>query len=192
MKQIPTIRYRRDLFRLFTSPGEAVEIGVAEGNFSLDMLKWNIGDGESAPVRAALKRLYLVDRWKSVPEQKGDASMPQEWHETNLKQVRQKIKPFADRAVILRGDSVSEADEVEDGTLTLVYVDGDHSYEGCFADCRAWAPKVKPGGFMAFHDYLNENYGVGQAVRDFCGKNFKIHVLEEDKPEDAGCFFQIC
>jgi hypothetical protein len=44
---------------------------------------------------------------------------------------------------------------------------------------------------MAFHDYLNYNYGVNQAVKDFCAGNFEIHVIEEDKPEDAGALIQL-
>lgn len=191
------IRYRRDLWKLFPKPGVAVEIGVAEGNFSEDMLRWKMETTTKknkvwrthAPV---LTRLYMVDRWRTCPNQKGDASMPRIWHETNLAQVRRRVAPVGDRAVILRGDSVAMADEVSDGSLFLVYVDGDHSYDGVFRDIRAWAPKVMKGGYMAFHDFENANYGVKDAVQDFCASNFKIHLLPEDKPEDAGAYFQIC
>lgn len=182
---IKEIRYRRDLYKLFPRAGNAVEVGVAEGNFSNDMLDWKVGKW---PV---IKKLYMVDRWQETPTQKGDASMAQSWHDKNLHQVRERTKAYGKRAVILRGESVAMSREVADKSLTLVYVDGDHSYEGVFRDIRAWAPKVKNGGFMAFHDYLNENYGVKRAVQDFCAGNFEIHVLTEDKPEDAGCVFQI-
>lgn len=183
------IKYRRDLYQLFTRQGKAVEIGVAEGNFSEDMLRWII-PGRN-PALPTLTRLYMVDRWRETPAQKGDAAMPQSWHDKNLHQVRERTKGFGKRAVMLRGDSVAMADEVEDESLTLVYVDGDHSYDGVFRDIRAWAPKLKKGGYMAFHDYLNYNYGVNQAVKDFCAGNFEIHVIEEDKPEDAGALIQL-
>ena len=41
--------------------------------------------------------------------------------------------------------------------LDLVIVDGDHTYEGCTADAALWAPKLRPGGTILFHDY-NLNY----------------------------------
>jgi hypothetical protein len=187
------IRYRRDLYKLFKTPGMAAEIGVAEGNNAEDMLRWMIG-GEAAdgsPRRAAISKLFLVDRWRTVQTQKGDAAMDQAWHDKNFAQVEKRIKPYTGRTEILRGNSVHMAMEVDDASLFLVYIDGDHSYEGCFNDLRAWGPKVKRGGYIACHDFMNPSYGVKQAVMDFCADNFKIHYLPEDKPDDAGCYFQI-
>lgn len=37
--------------------------------------------------------------------------------------------------------------------VDMVWIDGDHSYEGCKADILGWMPHVKDGGIMAFHDY---------------------------------------
>ena len=34
----------------------------------------------------------------------------------------------------------------------LVFIDGDHSYEGLTADWRAWSPLVRAGGVVALHD----------------------------------------
>lgn len=36
----------------------------------------------------------------------------------------------------------------------MVFVDGDHHYNGVRGDITAWVPKVKPGGVMSFHDYI--------------------------------------
>jgi len=33
-----------------------------------------------------------------------------------------------------------------------VFIDGDHSYEGCRDDWKTWRDHVAPGGFAAFHD----------------------------------------
>lgn len=47
----------------------------------------------------------------------------------------------------------------------LVFVDGDHSYEGCSGDITSWLPRVKKGGFMAFHDYTRDVWpDVARAV----------------------------
>ena len=36
--------------------------------------------------------------------------------------------------------------------VDLVFVDGDHSPEGCREDWDVWHPHVRPGGVVAFHD----------------------------------------
>jgi predicted O-methyltransferase YrrM len=38
------------------------------------------------------------------------------------------------------------------GPVDLVFIDGDHSYEGCLGDWESWHDHVRPGGFVAFHD----------------------------------------
>lgn len=37
--------------------------------------------------------------------------------------------------------------------VDMVFIDGDHSYEGCKGDIEAWLPNIKPGGILAVHDY---------------------------------------
>ncbi len=36
--------------------------------------------------------------------------------------------------------------------IDLLFIDGDHSYEGVKADIEAWLPHIKRGGHVAFHD----------------------------------------
>ena len=50
--------------------------------------------------------------------------------------------------------------------VDMVFIDGDHSYEQCSKDIRAWLPNMEDGGIMSFHDYGNEDglYGVTTAV----------------------------
>jgi predicted O-methyltransferase YrrM len=38
------------------------------------------------------------------------------------------------------------------GEVDVVFVDGDHSPEGCGEDWRLWHPHVRAGGAVAFHD----------------------------------------
>ncbi len=47
-----------------------------------------------------------------------------------------------------------------------LFIDGDHTYEGCFRDFMYWYPKVKPGGKIIFHDYQRDkaHEGVTKAV----------------------------
>jgi MMP 1-O-methyltransferase len=43
--------------------------------------------------------------------------------------------------------------------IDLLFIDGDHSYEGVVKDYLDWAPLVKKGGIIAFHDV-----GINPAV----------------------------
>lgn len=39
-------------------------------------------------------------------------------------------------------------------TIDLLFIDADHSYEGVARDYEMYAPLVRPGGLIAFHDVL--------------------------------------
>jgi predicted O-methyltransferase YrrM len=44
------------------------------------------------------------------------------------------------------------AELAADGSVDLVFIDDDHSYQGVAWDFWAWLPKLKRGGIVAFHD----------------------------------------
>jgi predicted O-methyltransferase YrrM len=46
----------------------------------------------------------------------------------------------------------AEAARVVEPGVELVFIDGDHSYDGLRADWEAWAERVAPGGVVALHD----------------------------------------
>ncbi|MBA2332212.1 MAG: class I SAM-dependent methyltransferase [Actinobacteria bacterium] len=54
----------------------------------------------------------------------------------------------------------------------LVFVDGDHTYEGARADYERWSHLVSPGGHLLFHDavdsggYGNHYPGIGRLVEE--------------------------
>ncbi len=138
------------------------EIGVFAGELSQRLLR-----------REDLS-LYLVDSWvTSDPE--SDYAQSGDFH-ARLSQAQQEryygltleLTAFAGpRAKILRKPSVEAAKDIPDGSLDFVFIDADHSYLGCKADIEAWAPKVKPGGLISGHDYLNPQFpefGVKRAV----------------------------
>ncbi len=77
----------------------------------------------------------------------------------------------------------------------LVFIDGDHSYNGAKGDILAWIPNIKPGGIMAVHDFNKKEVykdgpidnaphplpwpGVDRAVRKFLCPFYEI-VLQVD------------
>lgn len=169
------IKYRIDLYKLLPQNPVTAEIGVAEGFFSRDICeKWKPS------------KHYLVDNWSPIGA-KGDGSFPKEWHDKNHSDAIDRMKPFENISMFLIGPSYTMALMVPDLSLDIVYIDADHSYEGVKKDLESWFPKVKIGGVIAGHDYINPAYGVLQAVNEFSIiKGLTVNIIPENKEEDAG------
>jgi cephalosporin hydroxylase len=64
------------------------------------------------------------------------------------------------RVVSIRGDSHAPEtvrrvrEKLAGKQLDLLFIDGDHSYEGVKADFVNYGPMVRPGGIIAFHDIV--------------------------------------
>lgn len=69
------------------------------------------------------------------------------------------------------------AHEMKDGVpeINLLFIDGDHSYEGTLAHLSDYAPKIISGGFVAMHDFPVET--VEAACRDY---------FKDREPADLG------
>ena len=82
----------------------------------------------------------------------------------------------------IQGMSVEVAQQFEDGSLDMVYIDGEHSYKSVCADIQAWLPKIKPGGWITGHDMIL--FDVQRAVKDTLGDHHKMY-------EDTSWAYQI-
>lgn len=174
------IQYRRELPQLLKElnlPLVAVEIGCAEGFNSYDLLSNGI------------RKLYSVDAWETL-NQKGDGGNDQEWHDKNYEATKKRLEPFGSRSEILKGLSSKMAANIPDESIGLLYLDGDHSYLGVMSDLNNWDKKVVSGGVISGHDFLAPEYGVKNAVEEYCSlRGYEIHIIPEDKDEDAGFYF---
>lgn len=63
--------------------------------------------------------------------------------------------------------------------VDLLFIDGDHSYDGCKLDYQMYSPLVRPGGLIAFHDIVDTPFmrSVDNDVWRFWGE------LQGDKRE---------
>jgi Methyltransferase domain len=172
------IKYRTEFPELLEHlglKGDAVEIGVAEGRNAAILI--------ASP---SIEKIYLIDNWSWLA-QSGDGSHPQHWHDNNLKEVNERIQPFKEKAVILKGMSTAMIKQIPEDSLIFAYIDADHAYNGCFNDLINIYPKVKIGGVVALHDVKNPSYGVGMALANFLVQNGYdgsfIHFTEEDGDE---------
>lgn len=169
---------RREFLDLLPKGGVAAEVGVATGDFSKEIIARNL-PGE----------LHLIDPWihwdqddySTDPE-----NVPQQENDSRYQAI---LDMFADRIAagavhVHRDYSVPAATRFSDRHFDWVFVDAMHTYEAVLADLRAWAPKVKDGGFLMGHDYANHPYalemgfGVVEAVDQFVRESeWDLHFL---------------
>lgn len=167
---------RKDFLFLMPRGGEVAEIGVAAGEFSRHILDAVKPD-----------RLHLIDPW--CRQERADYEHdPNNWSpEEGEARYQGVLAAFRDeigagRVTAHRDFSTNVAPSFPDGTLDWVFIDGLHSYDGVKADLEAFAPKVKPDGFILGHDYAKHHtaremgFGVVKAVDEFVG-NFGYRFL---------------
>jgi predicted O-methyltransferase YrrM len=76
---------------------------------------------------------------------------------------------YGNRLIPIQGNSHLVADQVP--LVDLVFIDADHSYNGCRGDILAYRSKVKTGGILAGHDI--DYPGVNRAVNELVG-NYEV------------------
>lgn len=144
---------------------KGVEIGVFAGDMSVALLRGNPD-----------LHLIMVDSWEgsgaAYDGDSGDwhAELTQDSQDAFMQKAIDRVAFASDRARIVRSRSAEAAQTIPDQSCDFVFIDADHSYLGCLADIEAWAPKVKPGGWLCGHDYENTNFpkfGVTQAVTEY-------------------------
>lgn len=175
------IEYRRDIYKLFDEfglIGEVAEIGVAEAYFSEQISTWD-----------QVTKVWMVDNWGTIEDQKGDGSNPQSWHDDNYMKAHFVCEKNI-KCKMLQGLSATISQQFKSESLIMVYLDADHSYEGVHNDLHFWFDKVKQGGIIAGHDYLNEGYGVKQAIDKFCVNRFNVNVIPETDPTNSSFWFR--
>jgi cephalosporin hydroxylase len=119
--------------------------------------------GESALIFAAfpyVKRLDCVD-----PLVIGSKIKDKE------QRFKERLIFFKSKVTFHKTTSEIYSKEVEDNSLDVVYIDGDHKYPSVINDLDLWYPKIKNGGFLCGHDYSkrpnHRHSGVTKAVDEF-------------------------
>lgn len=135
-------------------------------------------------------RLYLIDFWH--PNYKLTMNLPSGDKDNLVWKPRAftgaecypvVLEKFSHlkEVVILRGISHHVLSTLPPKHLDAVYVDADHSYQGCLNDLEYSLPKIKSGGYIMGHDYCETLMPVVKAVDFFCKKhNLKIDYLTDE------------
>jgi len=129
---------REDLLRNFTPGGIWAEVGVASGSFSKLILK------HVKPLR-----LFLIDSWGTEP----GANLEQVANAKNGYDGVRSMFRDDPHVVIVKELSVPASHRYTDNSFSAVYIDADHTK--AYEDAVAWWPKVKQGGYLLGHDYID-------------------------------------
>lgn len=78
--------------------------------------------------------------------------------------IKQKLKPYKN-ITVTQQLSYGFAPYMFEDMVEMIFIDADHSYAGVKKDFEAWFPKIKTGGYIAFHDV-----GEGCEVFDYYHK----------------------
>jgi predicted O-methyltransferase YrrM len=100
--------------------------------------------------------VHCVDTWQNQAMTEG---LRDTWAE-----FQTNTRPYASLIVPHRGCSVDVSKTFEE-EIDMLFLDGDHSYEGCRADVESWLPHLKPGGILVIHDY-GWAEGVRRTIRE--------------------------
>jgi hypothetical protein len=142
---------RRALVELFSELGYKIgaEIGVEKGLFSRCICDMVPG-----------VKLYCVDPWAPYNKQS--------------KEREDKLYKYAmDRLVgcnveVMRMSSLEASQKIVDRSLDFVYIDALHDFDSVMMDIILWTPKVRSGGIVSGHDYVNSyGFGVIPAVNSY-------------------------
>lgn len=146
-------------------PFKCVELGVYEGDHSLEMLK--VLD----PVQ-----LYLVDMWIDIKiSGEGSDYLPDDQSDWDARYLKVVDRYASCANVRVLRMSTDQAAEVVPNDLDLVYIDANHDYAGVLNDMEKWFPKVREGGILSGDDYCREE--VVRAVADFL-KDYPQYKLQ--------------
>lgn len=171
-----------------------VEIGVFKGDFSRTILQ------------KTTMTLYMVDVWRELPDEEYLDSSNHRIHTTAYEESMKNTVGFEDRGIMVRANSRIASEMFADGSLDFVYIDANHAYDFVVEDINLWYPKLRRGGILSGHDYINMDwykdpnflpnkkdkhiwsnetfyhgvFGVNPAVDEFCEKfSYKLNKTDE-------------
>jgi len=144
-----------DIKKYFSAPGlipvvaglstgtgriKGLEIGVASGWNMFNFLT-NIHDLE----------LTGVDPY--IPFQDWNAYVGDDILSAQYEAAKLNVAQFGDRATIIKDKCENIVDNYADGHFDYIFVDGDHSEEAVYRDCKNFYSKVRKGGVFSGHDF---------------------------------------
>ena len=148
---VPTFKTRDDLGDIVQREGfeRGIELGVQQGFYfyARTMLqKWT-----------SCKEYHLVDLWAPQANYKDIANVDANGHELKYQETLANLKPWEDKTHVCRNFTTTCVNQYEDNYFDFIYVDARHDFKGVYEDLTHYWPKLKVGGIISGHDYVEQS-----------------------------------
>lgn len=157
----------------------AVEVGTHRGDYAECLLRCWKGD-----------KLYCIDPWENPPGYEEQAALlwgGAKTRDEDMEETRRVLSPYPGRFELLEGRSDQIVHDFALSSLDFVYVDGDHRYESVLYDLLQWYPRLKIGGILAGHDFIQPGEAhswageIQKAVLEFSSQfSLDVHLIVEE------------
>lgn len=124
------------------------------------------------------KTLYAIDRWEPYQDIPSDINME------DAERTFDSLLLKHSNIIKCKGNSCEKFKDFENEFFDLIYIDGDHSYNGVKQDIENWIPKIKKEGIICGHDYNNHVYNVVNEIFESChikkysDSSWLVHLTE--------------
>jgi protein-L-isoaspartate O-methyltransferase len=118
------------------------------------------------------KSVVTIDAWDEAYKE-GYRELSKDYL-INAEQAARKSLGKYKNVTIVKGFSDKVAQNYEDDSFDMIYIDSAHDYKTVKKELIAWLPKVKKGGILSGHDFKNI-LGVRQAVIEVIGRVDKLY-----------------
>lgn len=140
------------------------EVGVWKGDFAAAILS-------RCPL---VERYCLIDPWAKLDD--WNKPLNTDSLEAAYRETMEKVRPFGDRVVVLRGRTREVADQLP--TLDFAYIDGDHTLRGITIDLINVWPRIRPGGWIGGDDFSRTIWQHNSRYEPSLVFPFAVHFAE--------------
>lgn len=135
---------RRHLAKKFAelSFTKGVEIGTCHGTFAAVLCENN-----------PKLTLYTIDPYVAVYQDRRTQRIGNADQEKLYQEASKRLHPF--HCQIIRRHSLEAVLNFDYESLDFVYIDGSHEFDYVITDIVEWSKRVKKGGIIAGHDYVD-------------------------------------
>lgn len=168
---------REELITFLNPKGLGIEIGVQSGHYSEAILSRTEG-----------LHLIVLDSWRHLENYPDLANSPTNDHLNLMNHTVERLLPYEGRFTLIRELSETAVQWFKDELFDYIYMDANHSESFVYLDLVRWWGKLKPGGIMSGHDYVNlkddiNDFGVKDAVdKFFAFQGVEVHVVDHPFP----------
>lgn len=129
-----------------------IEVGVQKGILAKKSLdKWT-----------SCEEYKLVDLWGKEDGYVEPGGWAKESHDGFLRETKRRMQPWTKKGVVefFAMRSTDAAKQLKDDYFDYIYLDARHDYCAVLEDIEHYYPKLRAGGILGGHDYIDAKYAI--------------------------------